>query len=109
VTGRESKAWRPCCGQCRMTALSKPEPDTDIVCQACGAPWDGSEVSPDKLPALMEQAIADGELTREQAFAAFLELDELADATVAGDITPEQGMELVERSALRTRGKGRAQ
>lgn len=86
-----------------MTAVSKA--DTDIVCQGCGATWDGSEVSPDKLPAILERAIADGDCTRAEAFAAFLELDELADATVAGDITEAQGLELVERSALRTREK----
>jgi hypothetical protein len=109
MTGRAHKPCRPCCGVCRMTTLTRPKPDEDIVCESCGAVWDGSEVTRDKLPAILEQAILDGDCSRDDAFAAFLELDELADATVAGDITEEQGLELVERSALRVRGKGKAQ
>lgn len=109
MTTRGGQAWRPCCGVCRMTTLARPAPDEATVCQSCGAAWDGSEVSADKLPALLEQAIAAGDCTRAEAFAAFIELDELADATVAGDITFAQGLELAERNALRVREKAKPQ
>ena len=92
-----------------MTTLARAHRNAAIVCQSCGARWDGSEVTPDKLPAILERAIASGECTRAEAFAAFLELDELADATVRGDITFDQGLELSERNALRVRGKGKSE
>jgi hypothetical protein len=78
-------------------------------CPGCGAPWDGSEVRPDKLPAILEQLIAAGSCTRDEAYRAFIELDELADATVQRDITVEQGMSLVQAKALSLRDKTRPQ
>lgn len=82
---------------------------TEHVCSSCGAPWDGSEVTPSKLPRLLEEAIAAGDCTREDAYAAFLRLDDLANATVAGDITQEQGSELAMADALALRRKRRPQ
>jgi hypothetical protein len=88
-----------------MTGLIQPAPDTPIVCQLCGALWDGSEVSPERLPAPIEEMIAEGGVTRADAYRAFLELDELADATVAGDITEAEGRSIVEGKALALRNK----
>jgi hypothetical protein len=104
-----AKPWRPCCGVCRMTTLARPEPGADIVCLECGALWDGSEVSRDKLPVILEQAIAAGLCTRDDAFEGFLRLDDLAEAAASEEITVEQGAELVVLDALRVSGKERAQ
>jgi hypothetical protein len=104
-----AKPWRPCCGVCRMTTLSRPAPDADVVCLECGAVWDGSEVSRDKLPPILEQAIAAGLCTRDDAFDGFLRLDDLAEAAAREEITFEQGHELVVLDALRASGKERAQ
>jgi hypothetical protein len=90
-----------------MTGLTQPAPDTPIVCPLCGALWDGSEVSPDRLPAPMEELIAEGTCTRAEAYAAFLELDDLADATVAGAITQAEGTSIVEGKALALRNKAK--
>jgi len=92
-----------------MTSLSQPAPDAPIVCFECGAVWDGSEVSPDKLPAILEDEIVAGRCTREQAYTAFLRMDDLAEAAAKGEITEEQGAELVEQDALRVIGKARTQ
>jgi hypothetical protein len=72
-------------------------------------PWDGSEVSADRLPAILEQQIVNGYCTRQQAFEAFLRMDELAEAAAHEEITVEQGAELVELDAHAVIGKARPQ
>ena len=109
MTAPGGKAWRPCCGTCRFTTLSQPVPDADIACIHCGAIWDGSEVSRDKLPAIIEEQIAAGFCTRDQAYVSFLVLDDLAGAAAKGEITFGQGAELVVQQALKTIGKARPQ
>ena len=44
-------AWRPCCGICRsehVVEIYDPSPmraPRHVQCEACGAPWDGSQLS----------------------------------------------------------------
>lgn len=102
------KARRPCCGACRMTVIVAGEDDA-TVCLECEVPWDGSEVSEDHLPAELEQQIAAGYCTRQQAFEAFLRMDDLAEAAAHEEITVEQGAELVTLDGLAVIGKARPQ
>src|SRR3989304_5740827 len=88
---------RPCCGKCRLTGLLRMEAGWE--CITCGVPWDGSEVSADHLPAALERQIAQGWVSRQEAFQAFLRMDDLAQAAADGDITFEQGDQLVALSA----------
>jgi len=91
-----------------MTALV-PKEEGGWECLLCREPWDGSEVSADRLPAELEQQIAGGYCTRQQAFEAFLRMDDLAEAAADEEITVEQGAELVVQDALKVIGKARPQ
>jgi hypothetical protein len=104
-----AKPWRPCCGVCRLTGLIRARTGSGWECINCRLPWDGSEVCRDKLPELLEAAIALGDCTRDEAFEGFLRMDDLAEAAAHEEITEEQGAELVVLDALRVSGKRRAE
>lgn len=90
-----------------MTGLIRTESGWE--CLTCDLPWDGSGVSENQLPAVLEEQIAAGYCSRRQAFEAFLRMDDLAEAAAEGEITYEQGQELVELDAEALIGKARPQ
>lgn len=103
-----ARASRPCCGTCRYTGLARTK--TGWECRRCGRlPWDGSEVSEDQLPAVLEQLIARGLCTRRQAFEGFLRIADLAQAAVDREITDEQALAIVDLNSLALIGKARPQ